>query len=163
MSEPTDANALAFTTAQTYQQLAQASLEALRGQTEKLHLTIRDTARRAIQESLGALRWEIEATTVALHHLSRRTHRHLLWITPAAILTGLGLGIATAIGLATWRPLIASEAFPPPAAGADPPTPLSRCRDSHQHVRACVRVDLSAGAFGPHHDYFLLPQTELRP
>ncbi len=161
MSEATDANALAFTTAQTYEQLAQASLTELRAQTEKLHLTLRDTARRAIQESFGALHIEIETTTAVLQQLSRCTQRQALWIIPAATLTGLALGLGASLWLATSRTPIASDELPPPAPGNDRVVP--RCRDSHQRIRPCVRVDVSAGPFGAHHDYYLLAPAEPQP
>ena len=156
MSEPTDANALAFTTAQTYEKLAQAALAELNSHTERLHLTARDAIRRALTENLTTLTAQIERTEGALAQLSHRAHRHLLWMTPAAIAAGLTLGLGAAAFLA--HRAAPSEAAAPIAALPD--AALTHCRDSHQRLNPCARVDLRSGPFGPHHDYYLLASPE---
>ena len=158
MSDPMEAPALAFAAAEKQQQAAQAVLTELRVQIQALPDTARDTLRRALIEALSGLHTEVQEATEAIQHLHRRARRQLLWLAPATVGLGLGAGLAAATLVIPTKAEIAErratvEALKRTAGEAV----LLRCEDRTHRVRVCVRVDTAAGAFGPHHDYYLLP------
>lgn len=164
MTESADEQALAFEAARTTQQLATATCEALAAQVRTLHTTVRDALRRAFVEELADLRRETGAATQALRQLERRTHRHLLWITPVSVMAGLTLGLAAAFWTVPPLEEIAQRRATVAALNVrGGEAQLSSCQDTHHAVRVCVRVDTHAGAFGPQHDYYLLPSPEHHP
>lgn len=148
-------------TAEAHQQLIAAMLEKLRQQTQGLDAVVRQEIRRTLLEELQGIRTESERAADSLRRVQRAANiRVALWTVGITLMCALAsiavawwyLPSSTEIaGLRQQRDeLVAGvERLDKLGGRAD----LQHCGDER---RLCVRVDLNAGRFGKHSDYYVI-------
>lgn len=157
MTEPPDALALAFATAQTQQQLADAALKKLHEHTRGLDTIVRETVRTAMLEQLKALHVETDRTVEALRRVHRRALNRVFVLTLASAAFGLALGLTPMfVFIPSPEEIVQRQATVAALNAQGARAQLNPCADAHGHPRLCVRIDRTAGAFGPIGDYAVI-------
>jgi hypothetical protein len=148
-------------TAETNQKLAAALLEKLRQHTQGLDSVVRDQVRRTLLEELQGVHAESERAVEALRRVQRAANlRIAFW---SVGLTAMCVAASVAVAW-WWLPSPSEiqglrEQRDELVAGVERLNKLG-ARADLQHCgeerRLCVRVDLKAGRFGQHSDYYVI-------
>jgi len=161
MDEQTMKLGLLVEAAETHQQLVGAMLSKLRQHAEGLDAAVRDEIRHTLLEELRGVHLETQRAVLALRRIQRAANlRVALWSVGIAAMCA-----AASLSVAWWclpspseiqslreqrdELLAGVERLNKSGARAD----LQHCGDER---RLCVRVDLKAGRFGQHADYFVV-------
>jgi len=161
MDEQTMKLGLLVETAETNQRLVGAMLTKLRQQTEGLDAVVREEIRQTLLDELRGVHVETQRAVQALRRIQRAANlRVVLWSAGIAAMC-----VAVSLAVAWWSlpsmteiqgfrqqrdELLASvERLSKYGARAD----LQHCGDEH---RLCIRVDVKAGRFGQHADYYVI-------
>jgi hypothetical protein len=161
MDEQTMKLGLLVETAETHQELVGAMLAKLQQHTEGLDAAVREEIRQTLLDELRGVHSETQRAVQALRRIQRAANlRVVLW---SVGITAMSAGASVAVawwwlpspteiqGLRQQRDELRAgvERLSKYGARAD----LQHCGDEH---RLCVRVDLKAGSFGQHEDYFVV-------
>jgi len=161
MDERTMQLGLLVEIAETHQQLVGTMLSKLRQHAEGLDAAVRHEIRQTLLKELRGVHGETQRAVQALRSVQRAAHvRVALWsVGIAAMCSAASLALVW-----SWLPspsevqtlrqqrdelLAGVERLNKSGARAD----LQHCGDER---RLCVRVDLKAGRFGQHADYFVV-------
>ncbi len=152
---------LLLETAQSHQELAEASLRRLQGHTAGLDEVVRDTVRRTIVGEFGALSGHCREAIDSVRRAGRAATLRSLWT--GAILMGVtavigGLLVqyclpsrAQIAALRNQQETLQDNIARLTQGGGR--IDLQRCGEAH---RLCVRVDRHAPSFGEHGDYVVV-------
>jgi hypothetical protein len=157
MTNVPDEIAMVFAAAQTQQQVAEAAIEQLKRHTQQLEPLVRDTIRRAHVEGLHALRAETERAVKGLQELHRAALPRAFWMTLGSAAFGLAMSLILGVCFIPSKAEIAQrQATLATLIASGAQAQLSRCATPHSAPKLCIRVDPSAGSFGPTRDYYLV-------
>lgn len=148
-------------TAETHQKLVAAMLEKLRQHTQGLDAAVRQEVRRTLLEELQGIHTESQRAAEALRRVQRAANlRVTFWSVGIATLCA-----AASVAIAWWylpssteveglrqqrdELLAGVERLDKLGGRSD----LQHCGDER---RLCVRVELTAGPFGKHSDYYVI-------
>jgi hypothetical protein len=157
MTNVPDEIAMVFAAAQTQQQVAEAALDRLQRHTQQLDALVRDTVRRAHLEGLQALHFETERALTGLRDLHRAALPRAFWMTLGSAAFGLAMSLILGVCFIPSKAEIAQrQATLATLIASGAQAQLSRCATPHAAPKLCIRVDASAGSFGPTRDYYLV-------